>query len=61
LIVSSTNGTPSTILRTLTHVAGAPRLLADAPLEISSTIVPSTTIPTIEPIPRNSGAQPVRQ
>ena len=54
LTASSTNTNPSTILRMLTHVAGAPSLLADAPLEISSTITPTTARPTTQP-DRNAG------
>jgi hypothetical protein len=38
----------------LTQVAGVPCLLALAPLAASSTIVPSTAIPTIQPA-RNAG------
>ena len=42
------------IFRMLTQVAGVPSLLADAPLEMSRTIVPTRASPTTHPA-RNAG------
>ena len=51
---TNSSSAPSASLRTLTHFAGSPPLLAFAPLEMSSTTVPRIARPSTQPS-RNAG------